>query len=56
MDKNDNEFSDALERLKKAQENDPFKTGTDEDTYVASMMITLLLLETRNRHYKPQNE
>ena len=53
--KNDPEFAEALERLKKAQENDPFRTGTDEDTYVGAMMVTLLLLETRNRHYKSQN-
>jgi transposase-like protein len=50
--KNDPEFAEALERLKKAQENDPFKTGTDEDTYVSAMLVTFLLLETRNRHFK----
>jgi hypothetical protein len=48
----DPEFSSTLERLKDVQENDPFKTGTDEDFFVNSMMIALLLLETKDRHYK----
>jgi hypothetical protein len=52
---NDKEFAEALERLKKAQENDPCKTGTDEDTYVGAMLVTFLLLETRNRHYDSRN-
>jgi hypothetical protein len=44
----DTEFTTALERLKEAQENDPLKTETDEDTFVNAMMIALLLLETRD--------
>jgi hypothetical protein len=52
----DPEFTTALERLKDVQKNDPFKTGTEEDTYVNSMMIALLLFETRDRHYKPHNQ
>jgi hypothetical protein len=39
----------------KLQENDPYKTGTEEDTFVNSMMIALLVMETRDRHYKSQN-
>ncbi len=53
--KTDHEFSDALERLKNVQKDDPFKTGTEEDTYVNAMMIALLLFETRDRHYKSHN-
>ena len=53
--KSDSEFTTALGRLKDVQKNDPFKTGTEEDTYVNSMMITFLLMETRERHYKSQN-
>jgi hypothetical protein len=49
---NDTEFTTALERLKDVQENDPFKTGTEEDTFVNAMMIALLVMETRERHYK----
>jgi hypothetical protein len=51
----DSEFTTALGRLKEAQENDPFKTGTEEDTFVNAMMIALVVMETRNRHYKSQN-
>jgi hypothetical protein len=51
----DTEFTTALERLKDVQENDPLKTGTDEDTFVNAMMIALLLMETKDRHYKSQN-
>jgi len=43
-------FTTALERLKKVHENDPLKTGTEEDTFVNAMMIALLLLETSERH------
>jgi hypothetical protein len=50
--KGDAEFSEALERLRDVQKNDPFRTGTEEDTYVNSMMISLLLFEKRDRHYK----
>ena len=53
--KSDSEFTTALERLKDVQENDPFKTGTDADSYVNAMMIALLLLETKDRHYKSDN-
>ena len=53
--KTDQEFSGTLERLKDVQENDPFKTGTDEDYFVNSMMIALVILETKDRHYKSQN-
>jgi hypothetical protein len=51
----DSEFTTALEQLKEVQENDPFKTGSEEDTYVNSIMIALLLLETKDRHYKAGN-
>jgi hypothetical protein len=50
--KHDTEFIEDLERLNDAQKNDPFKTGTEEDTFVNSMMVALLLLETKNRHYE----
>ena len=53
--KSDSEFTTALERLKDVQKNDPFKTGTEEDAYVNSMMIAFLLMETRDRHYKSHN-
>ena len=49
----DTEFSDTLERLLKVQKDDPFKTGTGEDSQVNAMMVALLLMETRDRHYKP---
>jgi hypothetical protein len=45
----DAEFTTALGRLKDVQENDPLKTGTEEDYFVNSMMIALLLMETRDR-------
>ena len=48
----DTEFSTALERLKDVQENDPFITGTEEDTFVNAMMIALVVMETRDRHKK----
>ena len=48
----DAEFSTALGRLKDVQANDPLKTGTEEDYFVNSMMIALLLMETRDRHFK----
>jgi len=54
--KSDSEFTTALERLKDVQKDDPFKTGTEEDYFVNSMMIALLLMETRDRHYKPHNQ
>jgi hypothetical protein len=51
----DAEFTTALGRLKDVQENDPLKTGTEEDYFVNSMMIALLLMETRDRHFKREN-
>ena len=51
----DAEFTTALGQLKDVQENDPLKTGTEEDYFVNSMMIALLLMETRDRHYKASN-
>lgn len=48
--KSDSEFTEALERLKVVQKNNPFKTGTEEDAFVNSMMVALLLLETKDRH------
>jgi hypothetical protein len=51
----DAEFTTALGRLKDVQENDPLKTGTEEDYFVNAMMIALLLMETRDRHNKPTN-
>ena len=51
----DPEFTTALGRLKEIQENDPFKTGGEEDFFVNSMMISLLLFETRDRHNKTPN-
>ena len=41
------EFSEALERFRDVQKNNPFKTGTEEHTYVNSMMIALLLFEKK---------
>lgn len=46
----DSEFTTDLERLMEVQDNDPFKTGAEEDTFVNSMMIALLLMETWERH------
>ena len=51
----DTDFTTALGRLKDVQENDPLKTGTEEDYFVNSMMIALLLMETRDRHLKPSD-
>ena len=53
--KTDSEFSETLERLKNVQKNDPSKTGTFFDTQVNAMMIALVLMETRDRHYQPKN-
>jgi len=53
--KSDSEFATTLKRLKDVQENDPFKTGTEEDTFVNAMMIALVVMETRERHYKSNN-
>ena len=52
----DAEFTTALGRLKDVQENDPLKTGTEEDYFVNSMMIALLLMKTRDRHDKTPNQ
>ena len=54
--KTDPEFSGALELFKNIQENDPFKTDTVEDVQVSSMLMALILMETRDRHYKPHNQ
>ena len=54
--KTDTEFSGGLERLKESQEDSPFRSGTDVDFYVDAMMIAFLLLETKDRHYKPYNQ
>jgi len=48
----DSEFTTALEQLKDIQEDDPFKTGTEDDTFVNAMMIALVLLETKDRKLK----
>ena len=53
--KQDSEFADALKIIKEVQEDDPFKTGDIEDVQVKQMVITLLLLETRDQHFKPGN-
>ncbi len=45
----------SLERLKDVQETDPFKTGTEEDMFVNAMMIALVVMGTRERHYKSEN-
>ena len=36
---------------KKVQENDPLKTGAAEDYFVNSIIIALLPMQTRDRHY-----
>ena len=54
--KTDSELSEALGRFQKIQEEDPFKTGTAEDTWIASLVIAFILTETRDRHYKPENQ
>ena len=46
----DPKFTTALERLLDVQKNNPLKTGTDEDIFVNSMTLALLLFETKNRH------
>jgi len=51
----DSEFSAALDRIKTIQNEDPFKTGTIEDIRVNAMVIAFVLLETRDRHFKPSN-
>jgi len=51
----DSEFANALERIKTIQSEDPFKTGTIEDSCVNAMVIAFVLLETRDRHYKPHD-
>ena len=51
----DKELSDALGRFKTLQEEDPFKTGTAEDSWIGSLVVAFILMETRDRHYKPGN-
>lgn len=53
--KSDQEFSDNLETIQKAQKNDPYKTGAREDIQVNAMMIAINLVMTKNRHYKSNN-
>ncbi len=48
----DREFLEALEMVKEVQEDDPFKTGAEEDSKVNATIIALLLLETKDRKYK----
>ena len=52
----DAEFTTALGQLRDVQKNDPLKTGTEEDYFVNSMMMALLLMETRDRHDKTPNQ
>jgi hypothetical protein len=52
----DAEFTTALGWLKDVQENDPLKKGTEEDYFVNSMMIALVLLETKDRKLKIINK
>lgn len=51
----DSEFSAALKRIKTIQSEDPFKTGTIEDSRVNAMVIAFVLLETRDRHFTSSN-
>ena len=53
--KTDPEFSEALERFKTIHAEDPFKTGTVEDTWIGSMVLAFIIMETRDRHYKSRN-
>lgn len=48
------ELLESFEDLKFFQKEDPFKSETAEDAQVAALMITLFLMDARNRHYKPQ--
>ena len=52
----DAELSEAFGRLKKLQDEDPFKTGDVEDSWISSLVIAFILMETRDRHYKPHNQ
>jgi hypothetical protein len=52
----DVEFTTALEHLNDAQKNDPLKTGTEEDAFVNAIMVGLVLLETKDRYYKSENQ
>ena len=54
--KTDTQLSDSLGRLRTLQENDPFKTGAVEDAWVSSITLAFILMETRERHYKPNNQ
>jgi hypothetical protein len=45
-----------LETREEVQEDDRFKRGTEEDTFVKAMMIALVVMETRERHYKSDNQ
>ena len=46
----DSEFVEALEIIKEVQKDDPFKTGGPEDNMINTGIITLLLLETKERY------
>ena len=50
--KHDSEFVEALKIIKEVQEDDPFKTGMEEDGKVNATIIALLLLETKDRHFR----
>ncbi len=52
----DAEFSSSLVRLLAIQKDDPFKTGTEEDAQLSELLVAIVLMETRDRHYKPQNQ
>ncbi len=45
----DSEFLEALKIIKEVQDDDPFKTGAEEDSQVNATIIVLLLLETKDR-------
>jgi hypothetical protein len=53
--KTDTELSDALGHFKTLQEEDPFKTGTVEDSWIYSLVIAFILAEMRERYFKLDN-
>jgi hypothetical protein len=50
------EFLDALKIIKEVQDDDPFKSDDEEDIRVNAIIMTLLLMETKDRHYALQNQ
>jgi len=50
--RNDSELSESLGRLNKIQEENFFKTDREDDRQVDAMMIAIVLMEARDRHYK----